>query len=88
MDLRIVVRESKVYDIATTLFRWFEASRTGTLLSSPVVIRALLAGFVILSIGSVMLSNMNAAIKFLSFAFLFVLMAFLVWSSTEPLPEG
>lgn len=88
MDFPGVVRKSVVYDVAATLFRWFEASRTATVLSNPVVLRALLASVVVLSITKVLLSRMNAATKFLSFALLFVALAFLLWGFAEPLTEG
>jgi hypothetical protein len=88
MNIRTVVHESSIYNIGTTLFRWFEASRTWALLSTPVVIRVILAGFVTFSIVSVMYSNMNEAIKFLSFALLFIFMTFLILGFTEPSAES
>ena len=88
MSIPAVVRNSTLYSVLATLFRWFRASKTETILSNPLVLQGLLGVTVVLSIGSVLTSDLGAATKFLSFALLFVVLTFITWGFAEPLSEN
>jgi len=88
MDLRETVRGSTPYRAVATLRRWSEHSVAVSLATDERVQQAVVGAVLLLSVVSVLRSNMNAAVKFLSFVALFAVTAALVWSVADPLGRG
>jgi len=88
MDLREAVRGSTLYRAVVTLRRWSEQSVAVSLATDERVQQAVVGAVLLVSVVSVLRSNMNAAVKFLSFVALFAVTAALVWSVADPLGPG
>ncbi len=87
MDALELIRQSRFYQAITTVRRW-TAERTAVLiLIDERVQKSVLTAILLLSLVNVFATNANAAVKFLSFALLFVLTAVVTWSITDPRPE-
>jgi len=82
-----IVRRSTVYRGALQLREWGRRSTTGRLLDNePVLVGVLVLGL-LASIVRVLVSQMDAPVKFLSFALLFVGLTALMWNYTQPLAD-
>jgi hypothetical protein len=88
MDLRETVRGSALYRAFATLRRWAQHSVVVSLATDERVQQAVVGIVLLVSVVSVLRSNMNAAVKFLSFVALFAVTAALVWSVADPLGRG
>ena len=88
MDLRETVRGSAPYRAAATLRRWAQHSVVVSLATDERVQQAVVGLVLLVSVVSVLRSDMNAAVKFLSFVALFAVTASLVWSVADPLGRG
>lgn len=78
MDVRTVVRNSKLYHACVKLDSYVQNSVVYEKLQDERTLAALLLLFVGLSAVRILSSNMVAAVKFLSFAVLFLALAWLV----------
>lgn len=85
MDLREAVRGSVPYRVVATLRRWARHSVAVSLATDERVQQAVIVAVLLVSVVSVLRSNMNASVKFLSFVALFAVTAALVWSVADPL---
>lgn len=88
MGLRATVRGSTLYRAVAALRRWAEHSVAVSLATDKRVQQAIIGVVLLVSVVSVLRSNMNAAVKFLSFIALFAVTAALVWSVADPLGRG
>jgi hypothetical protein len=88
MDLRETVRGSLLYRIGAQLRRWAQHSVAVSLATDERVQQAVVGLVLLVSVVSVLRSDMNAAVKFLSFVALFAVTAALVWSVADPLGPG
>jgi len=80
-----VIKHSLLYRSISKLLYWTKQSVTAQLLRDERVLVALFGVVLSVSIFRVLLSNMQAPIKFLSFALLFVSLVAVTWNYTEPL---
>lgn len=87
MDIPELIRQSRFYRIATTARRWAAESTIVLILTDERVQKSVLTAILLLSLVSVFVMDANAAVKFLSFALLFVLTAIVTWSITDPRPD-
>lgn len=85
MKLTESVRGSRLYRVGATLKSWGKASVTVTLLTNERFQQLLVATALVVSVVLVLSSDLNAAIKFLSFVTLFVVVAVPLWSLAAPL---
>lgn len=85
MKLIEVVRGSRLHRIGAILKSWGEASVTVRLLLNERVQQLLVTAALLVSVLSVLSSDLNAAVKFLSFVALFVVVAVPCWSLAAPL---
>jgi hypothetical protein len=85
MDLRETVQGSILYRMVATLRRWGQHSVVVSLANDERVQQAVVGAMLLVSVVSVLQSDMNAAVKFLSFVALFAVIAALVWSVADPL---
>jgi hypothetical protein len=88
MDLRETVRGSLLYRIGAQLRRWAQHSVAVSLATDERVQQAVVGLVLLVSVVSVLRSDMNAAVKFLSFVALFAVTTALVWSVADPLGPG
>jgi hypothetical protein len=88
MDLRETVRGSLLYRVGATLRTWAQHSVVVSLATDERVQQAVVGLVLLVSVVSVLRSDMNAAVKFLSFVALFSVTAALVWSVADPLGPG
>lgn len=87
MDLVMVVRESMLYRSLARLRKWSRHSRAVAIMTSERFQEAVIAVVLLASSVSIFRSDANAAVKFLSFALLFVLTVVVTWSLTDPFSE-
>lgn len=87
MDFIGVVRESWIYRVTARLRRWARGSTTVALMTDERFQQGAIALVLLASLVSVFRSDADAAVKFLSFALLFVLTVVVTWSLTDPLAE-
>ncbi|UPW01290.1 hypothetical protein M0R88_04090 [Halorussus gelatinilyticus] len=87
MDVVRTVRESNIYAVVSTLRRWARGSTVLSMLTREEVLQGLLAIVLIVSTTRVALTNLNAAVKFLSFVVLFLLVVVIALPFTEPSSE-
>lgn len=87
MNLVRVVRESRAYAVVSTLRRWARKSTAVSLVGDERVIQAVVAVALTVSTARVALADLNAAVKFLSFAVLFLLTVVVTSPFTEPPAE-
>jgi len=80
-----VVRQSVIYRGAICLWQWSQQSTTARLLGNEQILVGVLILGLLASIVRVLLSQMDAPVKFLSFALLFVGLTALTWNYTKPL---
>jgi hypothetical protein len=88
MDLRETVRGSSLYRAVASLRQWARHSVVVSLATDERVQQAVVGAVLLVSVVSVLRSNLNAAVKFLSFVALFAVTAALVWSVADPLGRG
>jgi hypothetical protein len=88
MDLRETVQGSALYRAIARLRRWADDSVAVSLATDERIQQAFVGLVLLVSVVSVLGSNMNAAVKFLSFVALFAVTAALVWSVADPLGRG
>jgi hypothetical protein len=88
MDLRETVQGSILYRTVATLRRWAQHSLVVSLANDERVQQAVVGAMLLVSVVSVLRSDMNAAVKFLSFVALFAVIAALVWSVADPFGRG
>lgn len=79
-----VIRQSWCYQAGTIVRRWTAESSAVSILTNERVQKLVLTVVLFQSLVSVFVTNANAAVKFLSFALLFVLTAVVAWSITDP----
>ena len=87
MDFVTIVRDSWPYRLFATLRRWAKGSFIISLMAKERSQLGFIAIVLLVSLGSVFRSDATAAVKFLSFALLFVLTVVVTWSLTNPLAE-
>lgn len=87
MDASELILQSRFYRTVTTVRGWAAESTAVLILTDERVQKSILVTILLLSLFSVFATNANAAVKFLSFALLFVLTAIVTWSITDPRPE-
>lgn len=78
------VTSSRTYRLVRTLRRWAGESVVASLLGHERVLIGALATIVLVSVGSVLRSSLGAGVKFLSFALLFVCLAWLTARFVDP----
>jgi hypothetical protein len=88
MNLREAVRGSTLHRAVATLRRWAQHSLVVSIATDERVQQAVVGTVLLVSVVSVLRSNMNASVKFLSFVALFAVTAVLVWSVADPLGLG
>lgn len=88
MDLRETVRGSAPYRVVATLRQWARHSVAVSIATDERVQQAVVGTVLLVSVVSVLGSDMDAAVKFLSFVALFTVTAALVWSVADPLGRG
>lgn len=84
-DIADVVRNSLLYWVASKLLVWTKHSTIARLLGDERVLAAIITIGLLGSLFRVLSSSMQAPVKFLSFALLFVTLTALTWNYTEPL---
>lgn len=80
-------RNSHIYRIGANLWYWSRHSVLVSEFQRSSVQQAIIGLALFASLVNILSSQMNAAVKFLSFAVLFVVTAAFTWSFTDPLPE-
>lgn len=83
-----MVRGSAPYRVIATLRRWAQHSVAVSLATNERIQQAVVGTVLLVSVVSVLESNMDAAVKFLSFVALFTVTAALIWSVADPLGRG
>lgn len=76
-----------LYRVISQLLHWTKHSTIARLLGNERVLVAILGVGLLGSIFRVLSSSMQAPVKFLSFALLFVVLVVLTWNYTEPLTD-
>ncbi len=87
MGVLEIVQNSRLYGMVAQIRRWFQHSAIVGLVTNTRVQEGIIALILLVSLVSVFRSNTNAAIKFLSFALLFVVTVVVTWSLTDPITE-
>lgn len=87
MDFIGVVRGSWIYRVIAKLRRWARGSTAAALVTDERFQQGFIVLVLLTSLVSVFRSDADAAVKFLSFALLFVLTVVVTWSLTDPLAE-
>lgn len=87
MNLVRIVRESRAYGVVSTLRRWARESTAVSLARSERAIQVVVGVALTVSTARVALADLNAAVKFLSFAVLFLLTVVVASPFTEPPAE-
>ncbi len=81
------IREASVYQAVERLRQYGAQSYTYRLATNPRILGGALLVAVLIGMVRILLTDMNDAIKFLSFAVLFVAFTALFWPYTKPVFE-
>lgn len=87
MNIIAIIRASVLYEVTQTLRRWGNHSALAGIVADKRVQQSLIGLLLLISIINVLQTRMNAAMKFLSFLLLFVLVAVLTRSLSKPPSE-
>lgn len=87
MEVVRVVRDSQIYRAVARVREWSRHSTAVAIVTSERFQQAVIAVVLLASSVSIFRSDANAAVKFLSFALLFVVTVVVTWSLTDPLAE-
>lgn len=84
LELVEVFKQSMTYKGLSRIREWTEKSTVVRLINDERVLITAIVIFLLLSLGRVLTSSMDAPVKFLSFALLFVVIIALTWNYTDP----
>jgi len=82
-----VIQNSLLYRSVSRFLHWTRHSKIARLLGNERILVAILAMVLLGSLFRVLSSSMQAPVKFLSFAMLFVTVVALTWNYTKPLTD-